>query len=250
MSTPRFLVSGSLRTGTRISLTPAASHHALRVLRLREGAQILVFDGAGHEALATLEGDLTQGGVVHATLLDVRTIDREAATSIAVLQALCAQDKIDWLVEKCVELGAARIVLFPAERSVVRLEESRRARREERLREIAIAASAQCGRTRIPSVAIVSSMREAFAPVPGQAPPAVQRWILDPGGDAGFGADALDCRDATFAVGPEGGFTNDELSLAHSHGFTSLRLGPRVLRTETAGLAAVAALLALRGEFT
>jgi len=245
MTTPRFLVSTALRRDDRIALTPEASHHALRVLRLRAGAPLLVFDGSGLEADATLEVDAVDGA--HARVGEVRVVDREAKVSITLLQALCAQDKTEWLVEKSVELGVARIVLFPAQRSVVRLDDSRRTRREERLREIATAATHQCGRTRVASVEIASDLGASLAGHAGA------RWILDPHADSGFAGDGSVRTSAgfaaVFAVGPEGGFTTAEVALAQECGFARLRLGPRVLRTETAGLVAVAALLALQGEF-
>ncbi len=177
-----------------------------------------------------------------ASIVKGGAVDREARVHITLVQAMCAQEKIDWLVEKCVEMGVARLILAPSARSVVRLQGDRRQRRAERWREIAVAACSQCGRNRLPVLEVAQDLASALR----DAQCAERRWLLDPnaaGGMQAAGEDTVAC-----VVGPEGGFTEAETSLALSLGYQRARLGPRVLRTETAGLAAISALLALHGE--
>lgn len=243
MTVPRFLVRAPLAAGQRVALPEAASHHALRVLRLRADDPIRLFDGAGNEFEARLQPAPGNATHSHALITSGGPVDREARVAVTLVQALAAQEKIDWVVEKCVELGAARLLLAPAARSVARLEPARRARRAERLRDIAAAACAQCGRTRLPEVEVLDDLGAALR----RAQDATRRWVLDPAATVGLtpgGGSAV-----SLAVGPEGGFTGAELALAESLGYARLRLGPRVLRTETAGVAALSAVLALAGEF-
>jgi len=255
MSTPRFFVEDpsqgrgvAAAAGLTVPLPAPAGHHARRVLRLRPQEPIVLFDGNGNEYAAALLYDPLDAAGALAQIHAAAAVDREARVAITLVQALSAQDKIDWLIEKCVELGVARVVLAPAERSVVRLDEGRRARRLERWRDIATAACAQCGRNRVPQILLASDLAAALRAVPEGS----RRWLLEPqaprglgaAGEGGSGSAALVC-----AVGPEGGFTAAEQAQAAALGYVAVRLGTRVLRTETAGLAAVAALLALHGEY-
>ena len=146
MTTPRFLVPGVAGPGQSLALPPAAEHHARRVLRLRAGDAVVLFDGAGSEFEAVLVEDPLNASQLQARVVRGAPVDREAGVAITLVQALCAQDKLDWIIEKCVELGAARLILAPAERSVVRLAGERRERRIERWRDLVAAACSQCGR--------------------------------------------------------------------------------------------------------
>jgi 16S rRNA (uracil1498-N3)-methyltransferase len=243
MTTPRFLVPEALVAGTTIALPASVGHHARRVLRLRDGAAVILFDGSGNEYHAILAADPMNASRSLARIVHGGPVDREAGLAITLIQAISAQEKVDWLVEKCVELGVQRLILAPTARSVVRLDESRRERRIDRWREIAAAACCQCGRNRLPRIEIAPDLGAALA----AATDAPSRWILDPTAPSGIGAAAggpVAC-----AVGPEGGFTDEERDRAGALGYVRARLGPRVLRTETAGLVAVSALLAMHGEY-
>ncbi len=242
MATPRFHVDGPLAAPARVELPAAASHHALRVLRLRAGDPLQLFDGRGGQ----YEARLLAGGAGAAAVVELLShdpVEREARVELTLVQALVALDKMDWVVEKAVELGVARLLVAPAERSVVRLDADRGQRRCQRWREIAIAACAQCGRNRLPAVELAPSLEVALA----TGASATLRLLLDP--DAPQGLPAVHAA-VSLVVGPEGGFTAAESGAARSHGYQGTRLGPRTLRTETAGLAATAALLALAGEFS
>ena len=218
-------------------------NHARRVLRLRADDPLILFDGKGSEFEAVFVPDPLNASRSYATITRGGPVDREALLRITLVQALSSQDKLDWLVEKAVELGADRIVLAPAARSLVRLSGPRRERRADRWREIAVAACCQCGRNRLPSVEISENLETALR----SARTSSAQWILEPAAQSGLHRASGDS--VTCAVGPEGGFADEELALARSLGYAGARLGRRVLRTETAGLVAISALLAFHGEF-
>jgi 16S rRNA (uracil1498-N3)-methyltransferase len=258
MANPRFLVPelapapGAAPAASGVAVLPeAASHHARRVLRLRPGDAVTLFDGAGHEFHAVLmPADAKDETHSRARIVAAAAVDREATIAVTLVQALSAQEKIDWLVEKCVELGVRRLVLAPSERSVVRLEAARQARRLARWHEIAVSAACQCGRNRLMSIDYAPDLGGALRLALDGCE---RRWVLDPGAPAGIGA-GLAARDLAAGVlcvvGPEGGFTEEEIALAESLGYARARLGARVLRTETAGVAVVCAVLALGGEYS
>lgn len=240
MAAPRFFVDQPLVAGTTIRLPDEVAHHARRVLRLRRGDAIVLFNGRGGEYRGTLLGDVD----APAARIDAYDpVERESPVELTLVQALVAADKLDWIVEKAVELGAARIVVAASERSVVRLDGARAERRLRHWRALALAACAQCGRNRVPSVAYFASMPAALDAV-GAVP---SRWLLLPAAAQPLAA-ALPTGRAAVAVGPEGGFSDAEVRYAERLGFAPARLGPRILRTETAGIAALAALQALAGD--
>lgn len=243
MRAPRFFVPHGLAVGQTISLPPECSHHALRVLRLRANDAVKLFDGRGNEFEALLLPDPADASRCRASIMRGGPVDREARLRITIVQALSAQEKIDWFLEKAVELGADRIILASAARSVVRLSAARRERRLERCRDIAVGACSQCGRNRLPSIQIVDDLGAALR----AAQDASSRWLFEPSAPAGL--KAANGGSVTLAVGPEGGFEDEEVALARSLGYVSARLGQRVLRTETAALAGICALLALEGEY-
>ncbi len=253
MGAPRFFIApadaAGLAAGSHVALPVAVAHHARRVLRLRPDDPIVLFDGSGREYAAVLVDDPRGVAAAAARIVDAAAVDREAHVRITLVQALSAQDKIDWLIEKCVELGVARLVLAPAERSVVRLEPARRERRLERWRDIALAACSQCGRNRLLDIAHAPALAPALALAADAG--AGARWLLDPYAGDGLLAAAPAAPGTAIAcvVGPEGGLTDDEIRQAEQLGYRRAHLGRRILRTETAGLAAVCALLAQHGEY-
>lgn len=237
MPAPRIFIDGELAAGTRVTLPTAAAHHALRVLRLRDRAAITVFNGRGGEF-----GAVFATAPPSACIERFDPVERESPLRLALIQALVASEKLDWAVEKAVELGVARIVIAPAARSVVQLHGERQARRLARWREIAIAACCQSGRNRLPAIDLTTTLDAAFAAM-GDFP---QRFVLTPA--VGQPLSAARPSATCIAVGPEGGFDDDELQRAARLGFVAAHWGLRVLRTETAGLAALAALQTLHGD--
>jgi 16S rRNA (uracil1498-N3)-methyltransferase len=237
---PRFYVDSPLAVGADIDLPAASAHHAQHVLRLRPGMAVTLFNAKGGE----FDGELINRERVR--LLRHDPIERESPLAVTVVQAWIASDKLEWMVEKAVELGVARIALTPMQRSVVRLDAARRARRVQRLTDIAIAACEQCGRNRIPDIVAFDALDSALT----EAASGGSGVLLQP-----QAVDALTQLAPTagarisVAVGPEGGLDASEVQLAERCGYQPYRLGRRVLRTETAALAALAALQTIAGDF-
>ncbi len=238
----RFYLPEPLSIGMRVVLPPDVAHH-LRVLRLSIGDEVTLFNGGGGEFAATL----TEIEKKHAVALikSFSPRDVEPPFSITLAQALPEGAKMDWVIEKAVELGVAGIQPLAAQRSVVRLSEERAKKRHAHWEAIVASASRQCGRNRLLDVAPLVSFNDWI----GQ--PTEQPRIL-------FSLDATQLlsdwakthvpQDVTIMIGPEGGFSPQEEAMAQKQGAIALSLGKRVLRTETAGIAAMAALSAVWGE--
>ena len=239
----RFFCPQPLAPDSLVELPPAAAHHARRVLRLRLGAAVTLFDGEGGE----YPGHIAEvGRAVRVRLGGRLDVERESPLDITLAQALAAGDKMDFVVQKAVELGVARLQPLLASRSVLRLSGERAARRLEHWRQVAIRACEQCGRNRLPEIAPILDLRQWLAGLAQDNRIEMQRLLLSPQGV---------CRPRELAgrrflllVGPEGGLAEEEAAAAGRAGFAGLSLGPRILRTETAGPAALAALGALHGD--
>lgn len=246
MTSPRFHCPVPLAAGTTIDLPENAARHAGRVLRLRAGDEIVLFDGNGGEygaRIADVERDR-----VTAEIGDRHAIDREAPIGVTLVQALQSGDKMDLTIQKAVELGAVGIVPVAARRSVLRLEGERAKKRVEHWRGVAVAACEQSGRNRVPVIAEIEALNRWLER------PAVansMRLMLAPGAGATLAALPRPTADTRIEllIGAEGGLAPEELDKATQAGFIGVRLGPRILRTETAGLAALAAMQCLWGDF-
>ncbi len=244
MRAARFFIDAPLAPDLQLELPPRVAHHALRVLRLRDGDSITLFNGRGGEFAARLTID---GSRAIAEIQASDAVERESPVSVTLVQAWIATDKLDWVVEKSVELGVHSIVLMPALRSVVRLADDRLAKRLERLRDLIVATCTQCGRNRIPRIEASSTLATSLQTGLSEDARGV---LLHPNAETPLVKVPVTDRRITLAVGPEGGFHDDELALAQRLGYRAYHLGPRVLRTETAGLAALAALQAVAGDFS
>ncbi|SBT09525.1 Ribosomal RNA small subunit methyltransferase E [Candidatus Accumulibacter aalborgensis] len=234
-----------LAVGARVDLPQRVAHHAVKVLRLRHGDGLTLFTGAGGEYSARIAG--IEPARVSVEVLAWLATERESALSITLVQALQAGDRMDLTVQKAVELGVDRIVPVISRRGVVRLEDQRALRRVEHWRGVVAASCEQCGRNRLPEVAIPESLEHWLARA---AERGALRLMLVPA--AGHSLSMLpgpiaDGR-VELLIGAEGGLAPEEMQMAALAGFLSVRLGPRVLRTETAGLAALAAIQFLWGD--
>jgi 16S rRNA (uracil1498-N3)-methyltransferase len=242
MRVPRFYFDGELRTDALVELAEDAARHA-RVLRLRTGEPAVLFNGRGGEHEARIvEGRRprvrVQVGAWHA-------IEREAPLAVTLVQGVSSGEKMDFTVQKATELGAAAIQPLLGEKSVVRLSAARAQAKLEHWRRIAISACEQCGRNRLPAIAAPLNVAE-FCRQPGGG----LLLLLSPLAERGLREALVPApRALTIAAGPEGGFSAEEENLLAAAGFSPVRLGPRVLRTETAALAALAAINALAGDF-
>jgi len=241
---PRLFVDAELRSNARFPLPEDSAHHVARVLRLREGDAVALFDGRGgeYEARLSLPG---RGQVVAET--GTRTdVERESPLAVTLVQAVSSGEKMDFTVQKAVELGVAAIQPVLTSKAVVRLGAGREEKKLARWRRVAIAACEQCGRNRLPMLRDAISV-DAYC---GTQRDAALRLLLSPQGKAGLSEFKQQLgRAVTIAAGPEAGFSDEEARLLQRAGFVPVRLGPRILRTETAALAALAALNALAGDF-
>jgi 16S rRNA (uracil1498-N3)-methyltransferase len=239
---PRFFVPFPLARGREIALPSSAAHHAAQVLRLARGDFITLFDGDGGEHAAEILSITARA--VHARVTEHRDVERETRFGVTLAQALIASDRMDHVIQKAVELGAAAIAPIASARCVTRLDASRAGRRAEHWRQIVIASCEQCGRNRLPAVHAPTELREWLR----RPAAAHSRLLLSPLASESLAALAP-APSVELLVGPEGGFAPEEEAAAIAAGFSAVRLGPRILRTETAGPAALAALNALWGDW-
>lgn len=244
MSAPRFYHPPPLPTSTNCELPPEAAHHASRVLRLRAGDAVQIFDGLGNALDATINN--IQGK--HVLLGNLQTFmgQPEDGLHITLAQAMSTSEKMDWIVQKATELGAAEIIPVQTQRSVAKLSSTRAEKRNEHWRNVAISACEQCGRNTLPQL---HTPQDLTAWLTGMRLYTGSKFILLPGGATNLQAQPKPPGKAVLLIGPEGGFTNDEANLAQQAGFIPILLGPRVLRTETAAIAGITALQTLWGDF-
>lgn len=243
MRIPRLYVDLPLAAGERITLPEAASHHVTRVLRLGSGDPMTVFDGCGGEYDATVAR--ASRSAVEVDVGAYLPVDRDSALNVELAQGICKGDRMDFVIQKATELGVRAIRPILCERTVVKLDPTRAERRLTHWRAVAVHATQQSGRTRAPDVTGVEDL---------------DTWLSRPGPGPGI---FLSPRDASslsdlaqpepgdtvrLLVGPEGGLAPGEVECARAAGFVGLRLGPRVLRTETAALVALSVLQARWGD--
>jgi 16S rRNA (uracil1498-N3)-methyltransferase len=243
MRLTRCFVPPPLSAGDTRRLPGDVSAHVARVLRARAGERLTLFDGRGGEYDATIL-HIERGGVQVRIELH-RDVERESPLQVTLLQAIARGERMDVIVQKATELGVAGILAFHGERSVVRLDGEALARRCEHWRAVAISACEQCGRNRVPTLSAVADLAAACAQSDGGG----MRLLLAPQADRPLTSMVRGAALISLAVGPEGGFGDEELALAAQQGFQACRLGPRVLRAETAPLAALAALQSIAGDF-
>jgi 16S rRNA (uracil1498-N3)-methyltransferase len=247
MRLTRCYVPPPLQAQTQLELPAATAQHVVRVLRLRVGDKLTVFDGRGGEYAASIAA--IGRDQVRVAVGPHQAIERESALSITLLQSLARGERMDLIVQKATELGVSVIVPVATKHSVVRLAGSAAMRRTEHWRQVAISACEQCGRNRIPSLGSVVDLAGACSALEAQ----VRRYILSPDAAASL-ATALEHdrphqpHDIALLIGPEGGWSQDELTAVQRFDFQPVHLGPRVLRTETAPLAALAVAQALCGD--
>ncbi len=240
--TPRFFFPSPLAAGNEVALPANAAHHASAVLRLKRGDAVTLFDGTGGEYGARIES--IAGRAVDVRVAEHRPSERESPLKVALLQAIIAADRMDHVIQKSVELGVAAIVPVASARGVARLEGPRAERRVDHWRQIVIASCEQCGRNRLPLVHAPVSLSDWLR----RGASASTRLILVPSAPATL-AGLAPSDDVELLVGPEGGFAPEEEAAAQAAGFSAIRAGPRILRTETAGPAMLAAMNALWGDW-
>lgn len=242
MRLTRVHVPQPLHKGAEIALAESASAHLTRVLRLAAGDACIVFNGDGFDYAATLasvgkrEARLRIGAATR--------VDRESPLRLVLLQGVARGEKMDLILQKATELGVQAIVPVFSQRSEVRLDEARGAKRLEHWRGVVASACEQCGRATVPTVDAPAPLANALSALGDTG----LRLLLDPQGAHALRTLALADGAACLAVGPEGGWSPLDREQLQAAGFAGLRLGPRILRTETAGLAAIAALQSHFGD--
>jgi len=242
MNLPRFYCREALSPGAHVELPEPVARHAVRVLRMPPGAPMVLFDGRGGQYLAHIER--IERDRVYAELAGWQDVECESPLSITLVQALQAGDKMDFTIQKAVELGVRDIVPVESRRSVLRLAGERAAKRVAHWQGVVASACEQCGRNQVPLVAPVEKLENWLArPASG-----VLRLMLDPEAEESF-ASIRPEGPVQLLIGAEGGLDPQEMIAARQAGFLAVRMGPRVLRTETAGLAALAVMQAMWGDF-
>jgi 16S rRNA (uracil1498-N3)-methyltransferase len=252
----RVYVEADLTPGTVVELPPDTASHLAKVLRARSGDELILFNGDGREFIGAIEA--VRGSRVSAAVGDSRRVDRESPFAITLVQCVPRGDRMDFIVQKATELGVARIVPVLSQRSVVRLDKTHSESKAIHWRAVAVSACEQCGRNRVPAIEpaqpLLNYLGETASGTgpklvfePDSAPHA-HPAAHDLSGAAGPGGAAGPSRVAEIAIGPEGGFASDELEAFRVAGYSQVGLGPRILRAETAAIAAVVWLQARFGD--
>jgi 16S rRNA (uracil1498-N3)-methyltransferase len=244
MRTIRVHVAATLVTGTDLSLPAEASEHIARVLRMQVGDAVQLFNGDGRNYAATIIAAGKRDVVV--TVGASEDAGNESPLPLVLVQGIARGDKMDLIVQKATELGVTAIVPVLTERSEVKLDAARAEKRLLHWRAVAVSACEQSGRAVVPEIAPALPLTTWLA---GLQDDERQRLALLPGAGTRVRGLRLPAAGAWLVVGPEGGLGERDLAALEKSGFGGLQLGPRILRTETAGLAAIAALQGAFGDF-
>ncbi len=226
---------GALALEAELALPPGAARH-VQVLRLQPGDEVTLFDGSGDEWTAAVTA--MGRSEVRVALKSRQPVDREMKRAVTLAVVMPANDRMDGIVEKACELGAVAIQPLMSERSVLRLQGDRAEKKRAHWQGVAIAAAEQCGRSKPLQVAAVKTLAQWLAELPDDADE--QRWLLSPVAAQALSALASKAGDAGRIVvlsGPEGGLSEAEEQSARARGFSAAKLGPRILRADTAPLA-------------
>lgn len=241
---PRFYCPAPLPQTGSFDLPPAAAHHAARVLRLRVNDAVQMFDGLGNECHGSI-AELTGKRVRLENILTIKA-DRESPLHTILAQALCSSEKMDWVIQKATELGVTEIQPLDTERSVARLTAERAEKRMAHWQQVAISACEQCGRNVLP---VIHPPLDIMVWLQTLGDENCSRFILLPEGAQSLHTQVQPKGQAVLMIGAEGGFSTAESDSALRCGFTPIRLGARVMRTETAAVAGLTALQMLWGDF-
>ncbi len=244
MSNLRFYNTEKLQASTTVKLDENAANHATRVMRLTVGSTIKLFDGSGLDYVCEIIKVDKKGVLVK--VLTSKPVTNESPLNITLLQGISGGDRMDYTIQKAVELGVTQIVPIKTTRSVVKLSKERAEKRLAHWQKIITSACEQSGRAVIPSIVAPITLSEWLAANPAKNH---TRITLNPASNVRL-KDLNKPNDyIVLLVGAEGGLTDEEIGLANKHGFTGIQLGKRILRTETAPLAAISVMQTLWGDF-
>ena len=239
----RFFVTAEELSGTVLTLTGENAQHA-KVLRLKEGEQVLVCDGAGREALCSI----AVPGTWELQVLELRESTTEASVEVTVYLAFPKADKLEHVIQKATELGAHEIIAFPSARCVSKPDEKSLKKKLERWQKIAASAAEQSGRGRIPEIRVLPSFRAALEEA-AKADKALMFYENEQAVTLKMALTASPYRTVSLLTGPEGGLEEREVEQAREAGLQVCTLGKRILRCETAPLCALSAVMYDAGEF-
>lgn len=243
MRNPRIFVTQPLSAGSTVPLDEKAAHHVGKVLRMQRGQPLVLFNGDGHDYPAELT-DVSKKSV-QARILEQVVVSSESPLKIVLGQVISKGDRMDYAVQKSVEMGVETIVPLVSERCDVRLKGDREDKRVSHWQGVAVSAAEQCGRARVPRVEPVMTLEDWF--VFSQS--CDRKLVLHHRTHQSLASLGPPVQGLAMLIGPEGGLTADEITRAEQAGFTATALGPRVLRTETAPVAAIALCQYLWGDF-
>jgi 16S rRNA (uracil1498-N3)-methyltransferase len=253
MRLTRVFVDEDLNSGGVVELARDSAAHVAKVLRARSGDELVLFNGDGREFTGAIEA--VKGSRVFASIGAARSVDRESPFKVTLVQCVPRGDRMDFIVQKATELGVERIVPVLSQRSVVRLDPAQAASKQTHWRAVAISACEQCGRNLLPVVEVPLPLLNYLGAADASTS-SVLRLVLEPERAAESQRAASEALAGTpvagalIAIGPEGGFTPEELDAFNLSSFSRLGLGPRVLRTETAAIVAIALLQARFGDMS
>ena len=246
MRIPRIYTAAALKEGASIRLDKTASNYLARVLRLTPGAEIILFDGQGGHFNAVIEN-------MHKNALDIAigqhsAHEIESPLEITLAQGISRGERMDYTIQKSVELGVSRIIPLITGRCGVKLDAERAGKRHHHWQGIIASACEQCGRNRLPSLLPTSTLTDWLARTTLNQEHPCLKLVLDPRNSKTLSQCPKPPARILLLIGPEGGLTNDEIEQVRQAGFSGIQLGPRILRTETAGIAAISALQTLWGD--
>ena len=242
MRIPRIYVPDSLVSSESIALPDQAAHHVKNVLRLPLGAEITLFNGLGGEFGGHI--DTMDKRQLRVSVLAYRARECESSLIIEVGLGIAKGDRMDYAIQKATELGVKRIVPLTTERCMVALTGERADKKWEHWHAVIVSACEQCGRNRLPELAKIGELHSWSQNVQAES-----KFVLDPTASVSLRQHTTPKGKVAIAIGPEGGLTDKEIRLAEQSGFLPTQLGPRILRAETATVAAICALQALWGDF-
>ncbi|MBB3048400.1 16S rRNA (uracil1498-N3)-methyltransferase [Litorivivens lipolytica] len=241
MRIPRIYTDQPLSKGAELQLDDSASRHLCQVLRLNRGDVLVLFNGDGCSYPARISHADKKKAQVTVEDCDQRALESPFPIHLGI--ALSKGDRFDWVLQKATELGVTAITPLQTQRVDVKLNRERAEKKQRHWQQVIISACEQCGRNRLPQLAEPQTLQDWLGEVEAD-----QKWVLSPAHEGGL-RPSQSASSAALLVGPEGGLEDDEVKLALNAGFEALQLGPRILRTETAPLAAISILQFCWGDF-
>lgn len=242
MPIPRFFCAMPLPPGRQIALPDVVARHAVGVLRLRDGDDVILFNGDGTECLGQL---VKTGKSAEVLLKAICAPERESPLAITLVQGVSSGERMDYTLQKAVELGVTQIQPVMMKRTIVRLDDEKRHKRRQHWQGVVVSACEQCGRNHIPEVGPILDVPEWLA---SEAARQGVRLLLDPESTQRLRAFSAPVDGVALLAGPEGGFDPAEREIVRRIGFQPVSLGPRILRTETAAITAIAAMQSMWGD--